>query len=123
MSKFESFKENLGITDLENYLKDYKVKKLNEIISQNFNAEIDFNNIFMNDYSDINYGQIPTIEELSNSITELFSRSDNELSFKIENGLVDISARIDETVASNLEQYKTKIEALFDNIVKKNDAK
>ena len=60
-------------------------------------------------------------EELSNSITELFSRSDNELSFKIENGLVDISARIDETVASNLEQYKTKIEALFDNIVKKND--
>lgn len=60
-------------------------------------------------------------EELSNSIAELFSRSDNELSFKIENGLVDISARIDETVASNLEQYKTKIEALFDNIVKKND--
>ena len=60
-------------------------------------------------------------EELSNSITELFSRSDNELSLKIENGLVDISARIDETVASNLEQYKTKIEALFDNIVKKND--
>ena len=60
-------------------------------------------------------------EELSNSITELFSRSDNELSFKIENGLVDISARIDETVASNLEQYKAKIEALFDNIVKKND--
>lgn len=60
-------------------------------------------------------------EELSNSITELFSRSDNELSFKIENGLVDISARIDETVASNLEQYKTKIEALFDDIVKKND--
>ena len=60
-------------------------------------------------------------EELSNSIAELFSRSDNELSFKIENGLVDISARIDETVASNLEQYKAKIEALFDDIVKKND--
>lgn len=64
----EYYKENLGITDLENYLKDYKVKKLNEIISQNFNAEIDFNNIFMNDYSDINYGQIPTIEELSNYV-------------------------------------------------------
>ncbi len=60
-------------------------------------------------------------EELSNSIAELFSRSDNELSFKIENGLVDISARIDETVASNLEQYKAKIESLFDDIVKKND--
>ena len=64
----EYYKENLGITDLENYLKDYKVKKLNEIISQNFNAEIDFNNIFMKDYSDINYGQIPTIEELSNYV-------------------------------------------------------
>lgn len=64
----EYYKENLGITDLENYLKDYKIKKLNEIISQNFNAEIDFNNIFMNDYSDINYGQIPTIEELSNYV-------------------------------------------------------
>ena len=64
----EYYKENLGITDLENYLIDYKLKKLNEIISQNFNAEIGFNNIFMKDYSDINYGQIPTIEELSNYV-------------------------------------------------------
>ena len=64
----EYYKENLGITDLENYLKDYKVKKLNEIISQSFNAEIDFNNIFMKDYSDTNYGQIPTIDELSNFV-------------------------------------------------------
>lgn len=60
-------------------------------------------------------------EDLSNSLTELFSRSDNELSMKIENGLVDISARVDETVASNLEQYKAKIETLFDDIVKKNN--
>lgn len=64
----EYYKEKLGITDLESYLKDYKVEKLNEIISQNFNAEIDFNNIFMKDYSDINYGQIPTIDELSNFV-------------------------------------------------------
>lgn len=64
----EYYKEKLGITDLENYLKDYRVKKLNEIISQSFNAEIDFNNIFMKDYSDINYGQIPTIDELSNFV-------------------------------------------------------
>lgn len=62
------YKEKLGITDLENYLKDYKVKKLNEIISQSFNAEIGFNNIFMKDYSDINYGQIPNIDELSNFV-------------------------------------------------------
>ena len=60
-------------------------------------------------------------EDLSNSLTELFSRSDNELSMKIENGLVDISARVDETVASNLEQYKANIETLFDDIVKKNN--
>lgn len=60
-------------------------------------------------------------DDLSNSLTELFSRSDNELSLKIENGLVDISARIDETVASNLEQYKAKIETLFDGIVTKNN--
>ncbi len=60
-------------------------------------------------------------DDLSNSLTELFSRSDNELSLKIENGLVDISARIDETVASNLEQYKAKIETLFDSIVTKNN--
>lgn len=64
----EYYKEKLGITDLENYLKDYKVKKLNEIISQRFNAEIGFNNIFMKDYSDINYGQIPNIDELSNFV-------------------------------------------------------
>lgn len=64
----EYYKENLGITDLENYLKYYKVKKINEIISQSFKAEIDFNNIFMKDYSDINYGQIPTIDELSNFV-------------------------------------------------------
>ena len=60
-------------------------------------------------------------DDLSNSLTELFSRSDNELNLKIENGLVDISARIDETVASNLEQYKAKIETLFDGIVTKNN--
>ena len=60
-------------------------------------------------------------EDLSNSLTDLFSRSDNELSLKIENGLVDISARIDETVASNLEQYKAKIEALFDDLIRKNN--
>lgn len=60
-------------------------------------------------------------DDLSNSLTELFSRSDNELSLKIENGLVDISARIDETVTSNLEQYKAKIETLFDGIVTKNN--
>lgn len=60
-------------------------------------------------------------DDLSNSLTELFSRSDNELSLKIENGLVDISAKIDETVASNLEQYKAKIETLFDGIVTKNN--
>ena len=60
-------------------------------------------------------------DDLSNSLTELFSRSDNELSLKIENSLVDISARIDETVASNLEQYKAKIETLFDGIVTKNN--
>jgi len=64
----EYYKENLGITDLGNYLKDYKVKKLNEIISQSFKAEIDFNNIFMKEYSDINYGQIPTIDELSSFV-------------------------------------------------------
>ena len=64
----EYYKEKLGITDLENYVKDYKIKKLNEIISQSFNAEINFNNIFMKDYSDINYGKIPTIEELSNYV-------------------------------------------------------
>lgn len=64
----EYYKENLGITDLENYLKEYKVKKLNEIISQSFNAEIDFNNIFMDNYLDKNYGQIPTIDELSDFV-------------------------------------------------------
>ena len=62
------YKEKLGITDLESYLKDYKVEKLNEILSQSFNAKIDFNNIFMEDYSNINYGQIPTIDELSNFV-------------------------------------------------------
>lgn len=64
----EYYKEKLGITDLENYVKDYKIKKLNAIISQSFNVEINFNNIFMKDYSDINYGKIPTIEELSNYV-------------------------------------------------------
>ena len=62
------YKEKLGIADLESYLKDYKVEKLNEIISQNFNAEIDFNIIFMDDYVNKNYGQIPSIDELSDFV-------------------------------------------------------
>ncbi len=65
------YKENLGITDLEDYLKDYKVNKLNEAISQNFNAEINFGNRFIKDYSKIAYGRIPTIDELS-SLVELY---------------------------------------------------
>lgn len=64
----EYYKENLKITNLEDYLKEYKVKKLNEIIPQNFNAEISFNNISMKDYSNMNFGQIPTIDELSNFV-------------------------------------------------------
>jgi len=61
----EYYEENFGIIDLENFLKDYKVEKLNEIISQNFNVKIDFNNIFMDDYLYKNYGQIPSVDELS----------------------------------------------------------
>ena len=64
----EYYCSKIGTEDLETYLKDYKVKKLNEIISQNFNAEIRFNNTSIKDYSNVEFGKIPTIDELSNYV-------------------------------------------------------
>lgn len=60
--------ESLKITNLENYLKNYKVNKLNKSISENFNAEINFNNIYVSNYLNKNYGMIPTIDKLSNYV-------------------------------------------------------
>ena len=57
--------EKFGITHLEEYLKEYKVQKLNEMISSDFNVEIDFNNIFVSEYLNKEYGYIPSIDELS----------------------------------------------------------
>ena len=64
----EYYSKKIGTEDLETYLKDYKVKKLNEMISQNFNAEIRFNNTSIKDYSNVEFGKIPTIDELSNYV-------------------------------------------------------
>lgn len=94
----EYYEENLGITDLENHLKEYKVEKLNEIISQNFNAEIDFNNIFMDDYLDKNYGQIPSIDEL----TEFVELHDPKIEIKE-----------DITTKENLLNYLVKLSKFF----------
>ena len=59
------YEENLGITDLENYVMHYKTNKLNEIIGQKFNVKIGFNNIFFEDTIEKDYGYVPTIDELS----------------------------------------------------------
>lgn len=64
----EYYSKKIGTEDLETYLKDYKVKKLNEMISQNFNVEIRFNNTSIKDYSNVEFGKIPTIDELSNYV-------------------------------------------------------
>ena len=62
------YKEKLEISDFKNYLKEYKVDKVNKIISQNFNADIKFNNVFVGDYADNNYGHVPSIDELSDFV-------------------------------------------------------
>lgn len=64
----EYYKEKHGIPQLEDYLIKYKIHKLSEIVSHKFNAEIDFNNTFININLDKNYGHIPSIEELSNYV-------------------------------------------------------
>ena len=64
----EYYCSKIGTEDLESYLKDYKVKKLNDSLSQNFNAEIRFNNTSIKDYSNVEFGKIPTIDELSNYV-------------------------------------------------------
>lgn len=64
----EYYREKLGTEDIESYLEEYKIKKLNEMISQNFNAEIRFNNTSIKDYSNVEFGKIPTIDELSNYV-------------------------------------------------------
>lgn len=63
LSKYYANKE--GINDLEDYLKKYKIDELNKELSKEYNAKIDFNNVFLNSYGKDNYGYIPSIEELS----------------------------------------------------------
>lgn len=59
------YKEKEDIDDLDNYLIGCEVKKLNESISKEFNASIDFNNKSIGNYKDNNYGYIPSIDEIS----------------------------------------------------------
>lgn len=59
------YKEKEDIDDLDNYLIGCEVKKLDESISKEFNASIDFNNKSMGNYKDNNYGYIPSIDEIS----------------------------------------------------------
>ena len=64
----EYYREKLGTEDLDTYLRDYKVKKLNDSLSQSFNVEIRFNNTDIKEYSNVEFGKIPTIDELSNYV-------------------------------------------------------
>lgn len=66
----EYYKEKLGITELDGYIINYKVKKITDIITQKFNVEINFNAGISDydDYKDKDYGQVPTIDELSNFV-------------------------------------------------------
>lgn len=64
----EYYREKLGTEDLESYIEEYKIKKLNDSLSQNFNVEIRFNNTSIKDYSNVDFGKIPSIDELSNYV-------------------------------------------------------
>ena len=60
-------------------------------------------------------------ESLTSVITDLFAREDANLGAKIESGLAGISGKMQEGVAEKLEQYKIRLESLFDGISKSNN--
>ncbi len=59
-------------------------------------------------------------ETLTNSITDLFTQSDTQLNSRLGAGLADISDKMQTEVASMLEQYKIKLEELFDSVSENN---
>lgn len=64
----EYYKEKLKEVPLESYLTVYKRAELNKIISQNFNVKINSIDILPADFLDKDYGKVPSINELSDSI-------------------------------------------------------
>ena len=65
------YKEAEDINDLDTYLKDYKINRLNDELSKNFNVSISFYNTLSDKYIEEKFGRIPTIEELT-SYVELY---------------------------------------------------
>ena len=61
-------------------------------------------------------------EMLNQSITNLFAHNDALLGERLNIGLTNISGSIKETVVQNLEQYKSQVEELFNNVSAKNEA-
>lgn len=62
------YKENENIDDLEGYLKDYEINKLNDELFKNFNASISFYNTISDKYIENKYGHVPSVEELANTV-------------------------------------------------------
>ena len=60
-------------------------------------------------------------ETLANVIADLFARGDARLGVRIDTGFANIAGKMESTVAEQLEQYKTRIEELFDDITLKNN--
>lgn len=62
------YKEKYEITNIESYLKESKTKKLNEMLSHNFNAKIDFDGITWEKDINGDYGHVLSLDELSDLI-------------------------------------------------------
>ncbi len=62
------YKEKYGITNIGSYLKESKTEKLNEMLSRNFNAKIDFDSITWEKNINGDYGHVLSIDELSDLI-------------------------------------------------------
>ncbi len=61
----EYYQEKHDIDNLNEAIIEHKINKINEIIGQNFNVKIKFNNTNVKEYTDKIFRNIPTLDELS----------------------------------------------------------
>lgn len=64
----EYYAEKLGVSNLKEYLIDYRIKELNDIMSDKFDVIISFGDQSIYDYGEEYYGKIPDLSVLAKEV-------------------------------------------------------
>ena len=62
------YKEKNNVDNLKVYLQDKKIEDFNSKLSKSFNIRFSFNNVYIDDYLNMDYGHVPSISELTSFV-------------------------------------------------------